>query len=277
MEDILEAISNEICKKVREKIDIKTIFKAQKPQKASALIQEGINVLEKWHREFNQTKQEIENQSTIRRWEFTRMKEIFAKPKHMKYILEDLNTACIVLKEFYAILGKDLKAVTGSSDQIEQVLDRVKEQVRKLENFPHDVFNQAYYDEWKATFSGFDTAIINIEQETVQLISHTFNKKLNSSEGAFNLLAKFKNVQTRPKILAEFSNKYDNVLGRYNDELKEMEDLYKTLKVNPPIPKNMPPDSGSIAWSRSIITRIKTPIDKFKQKPEILSKNQPGI
>ena len=33
----------------------------------------------------------------------------------------------------------------------------------------------------------------------------------------------------------------------------------------------MPEKSGSIVWARSIITRIKGPIDKFKQKPDILT------
>jgi Dynein heavy chain, N-terminal region 1 len=39
----------------------------------------------------------------------------------------------------------------------------------------------------------------------------------------------------------------------------------------------MPPKSGSIAWARSIITRIKTPIDKFKTRAEILTKYPEGI
>jgi dynein heavy chain len=39
----------------------------------------------------------------------------------------------------------------------------------------------------------------------------------------------------------------------------------------------MPPNSGSIAWARSIITRIKTPIDKFKTKPDILTKYEEGV
>jgi len=49
-----------------------------------------------------------------------------------------------------------------------------------------------------------------------------------------------------------------------------MDKLFRDNETNPPIPKNMPPKSGSIAWARSIITRIKNPIDKFKTKPEIL-------
>jgi hypothetical protein len=37
----------------------------------------------------------------------------------MKLILENFNTSCIVLQEFFAILGNDLKAVTGSSESID--------------------------------------------------------------------------------------------------------------------------------------------------------------
>jgi len=56
-----------------------------------------------------------------------------------------------------------------------------------------------------------------------------------------------------------------------------MEALFKDNQAKPPIPKNMPPKSGSIAWARSIITRIKTPIDKFKTRAEILTKYEEGI
>lgn len=47
MEDLLEAISNEICDKVRAKIDIRRIFRL-KPELAINTINEGINVLDKW-------------------------------------------------------------------------------------------------------------------------------------------------------------------------------------------------------------------------------------
>ena len=184
---------------------------------------------------------------------------------------------CIVLQEFFAILGNDLKAVTGSSESIDQVTDRVKEQVRKLETFQNDVFNPEYYTEWKTTFQTFQSQIDLIEVDTVALINNTFKTKLNSSEGAFELLSKFKNVKTRQKIEDELSGKFKNVLERYQQELISMETLFKENQHKPPIPKNMPPNSGSIAWARSIITRIKTPIDKFKTKPDILTKYEEGV
>jgi dynein heavy chain len=153
----------------------------------------------------------------------------------------------------------------------------VKEQVRKLETFSNDVYNSEYFSEWQTTYKAFQSAVETIEVDTTQLINQTFKEKLNSSEGAFELLSKFKNVKTRQRIEDELSGKYKNVLERYQQELNSMEQLFKENQHKPPIPKNMPPSSGSIAWARSIITRIKTPIDKFKLKHEILTKYEEGI
>jgi len=190
----------------------------------------------------------------------------------MGKILNNLENCCVVIQEFYAILGKDLKTVVGSSETIDSVTNRVKEQVSKLENFEHDVYSDEYVNLWEAAYSQFQETVVNLETETASIIDHTFTSRLSSSEGAFDLLAKFKNVKTRKKIENCFQDKYSFVMKRYNLELDGMEKLFEMNKKCPPIPKNMPPTSGSICWARSIITRIKSPIDKFKTKPEILTK-----
>jgi hypothetical protein len=86
---------------------------------AIAEIDKAIAVLEKWYNEFNKTKMDIEGESTIARWDFQRMKDIFLTPKHMVNICKDLKEVCIICKDFKAILNTDLKAVTGSSDLID--------------------------------------------------------------------------------------------------------------------------------------------------------------
>jgi dynein heavy chain len=96
MEDLLDSISNEICDKVRAQIDIKRIFKI-KPETAISIIDQGVKVLDSWHSLFFKTKSEIERDNSVKRWEFTKTKEIFQKPRYMKEILEDLKKACIML------------------------------------------------------------------------------------------------------------------------------------------------------------------------------------
>mmetsp|Transcript_39363 Transcript_39363/g.37831 ORF Transcript_39363/g.37831 Transcript_39363/m.37831 type:complete len:84 (+) Transcript_39363:734-985(+) len=80
------------------------------------------------------------------------------------------------------------------------VKDKVNECVGQLEQFPNDVFNQDYEESWKLKFEGFNHSIAQIEDDTINMINSTFKEKLTSSEGAFDLLNKFKNIQTRKKI-----------------------------------------------------------------------------
>jgi len=73
-------------------------------------------VLKKWKKEFDDTKRAIEEEQTVRRWDFQSTKDIFNPPIYMTTVLTDLEQACVIIQEFYAILGPDLKAVTGSSE-----------------------------------------------------------------------------------------------------------------------------------------------------------------
>jgi hypothetical protein len=50
-----------------------------------------------------------------------------------------------------------------------------------------------------------------------------------------------------------------------------MRDLFEKNKAKPPISKNMPEKAGCIAWARSLMGRIKAPIDKFKLKSDKLN------
>ena len=79
------------------------------------------------------------------------------------------------------------------------------------------------------------------------------------------------NVKTREKIKEMLDLKYEDVLKKYQLELDEMRDLFEKNRANPPISKNMPFEAGRIAWARSIMGRIKAPIEKFKTKSDKLN------
>lgn len=88
-EKILRAISNEICQKVRDKIDLRNLFTKNQYDLNPAMetIEAGIQVLQKWLDEFIRTKTDIEQQNTIIRWEFTNPKLFQDQAKHMIKVL----------------------------------------------------------------------------------------------------------------------------------------------------------------------------------------------
>lgn len=161
--------------------------------------------------------------------------------------------------------------MTGSRTGIDSVREKVSEHVNKLASFHSDIFMPENIEDWKTSFTNFNTGVDTSEEETIALINATFDDNLNSAAGAFDLLDNFNDVDTRPKIREQFDSKYSSVLDQYRIELINMDKLFEENKDCPPIPKNMPPNSGAIVWARSIITRVKQPIDKFKTKPAILT------
>ena len=54
-------------------------------------------MLEKWNKEFLNTKREIEAQMTVKRWDFQSTKDIFNTPKYMIKILENLAEAHVII------------------------------------------------------------------------------------------------------------------------------------------------------------------------------------
>lgn len=42
----------------------------KRPEEALKLIRQGIEVLQKWRKEFLNTKKEIEDQQTVKKWDF---------------------------------------------------------------------------------------------------------------------------------------------------------------------------------------------------------------
>jgi dynein heavy chain len=96
-------------------------------------------------------------------------------------------------------VGPDLKAVTGDADSIDEQKNKIVTEVAKLESFVYDVFAPEHLDEWRELYKAFEDAMRQSDGSCVHLIDSSFNK-LKSSEGAFDLLNKFKNIKTRKAI-----------------------------------------------------------------------------
>lgn len=169
---------------------------------------------------------EIEAEATVKRWDFTKTKEIFIKPRHMKSILEDMRQVCTTLKEFYSLLGPDLKAVTGDAESIDEQKNKIVTEVAKLESFVYDVFAPEHHEEWRELYKAFEDAMRQSDGSCAHLIESSFNK-LKSSEGAFDLLNKFKNIKTRKAIEDQLSTKYIDVLNGYRNEVAQMDQLFQ--------------------------------------------------
>lgn len=113
-------------------------------------------MLERLEKQYMKTRGELEKEGNgVKRWDYSPA-ILFAKPRYMKNILDDIFKACKYLQEFFTILGNDLKAITGSGQAIDHVKEEVIDYISKLEGFHYDVFNEEYSDPWKTQFEAFE-------------------------------------------------------------------------------------------------------------------------
>lgn len=265
---LLCLIAKDIADKVAKEINIRTIFR-RPPDEVSRTILKGRRVLELWHDQYMAMREKIEQSGTDHRWEFNRA-ALFDQTIYMSKICVHLEEVAEALDQFDKFLGPELKKVTGDPEGIERVLARVRELIKPLEVLPYNVFDKSYANSWDQQMQDFHTKVEAIEEEAKQFIDTRF-KKLRSSEGAFDLLQNFKNIESRETIQKQMLAKFTDILIQYQHEVHTVRDIFQAGVNDPPISKNQPPVAGAIAWMRSLYHRMKKPVLRFQEMENLLS------
>ncbi|KAL8020331.1 putative AAA+ ATPase domain, dynein heavy chain region D6 P-loop domain-containing protein [Plasmopara halstedii] len=267
MVPLMERIAHEIVDKVAVEINIHTILR-QSPEKALRVIEEAKIVLESWHRTYQNVRERIEASGTDHRWEFDR-KRLFEQTDYMAKICENLQEVATVLHQFHQFLGPELKAVTGDSQGIDDVMIRVENLILPFENVLYKIFDRGYKTSWDLVMTQFQDQVTEIEHMTQQFIDSSF-RKLRSAEGAFDLLQNFQNIQSRESINKQMMEKYTDILTQYSKEVEMLGDQFHRYKESPPVYKDHPPVAGAISWSRALYLRAKKPILRFRTMNDLL-------
>ncbi|KAJ7570946.1 hypothetical protein O6H91_01G141400 [Diphasiastrum complanatum] len=180
MASLMERIACQIVEKVRGEINLKIIFNIP-ANDASFKINTAKSVLEAWSKVYLEVREHIEVVGRDPRWEFDRIR-LFEQTGYMACICTDLLHILEVYYDFHNFLGPELKAVTGDSQGIDSVVQKVAAMVEPLEKLPFDIFDKSYALQWSATVSNFNTEKDIIEHLTKAFIDTSF-KKLRSAEG----------------------------------------------------------------------------------------------
>eukprot|EP00953_Heterococcus_sp_UTEX-ZZ885_P014982 8453-Heterococcus_DN1.PRE.4 len=106
---------------VESVINTRTILQ-KTPEVARAMITGARQLLESWHTTYMEVRSRIEDSGTDHRWEFDR-KRLFEQTNYMARVCGDLLEVAVVLDQFHKFLGPELKAVTGESAGIDDIME----------------------------------------------------------------------------------------------------------------------------------------------------------
>ena len=132
-----------------------------------------------------------------------------------------------------------------------------------------DPRNQKFKDD----YANFQTQCSNEDAKIRKIISDAF-KVTKTVHLELELHENLKQTVTRSEGQAELEIWFRHCLQRYNEDLDNVAQWFKAQSENPPIPKNMPPIGGRIAWVRQLITRLTGPMDIFKKYDSVINNDK---
>ncbi|CAF1059416.1 unnamed protein product [Adineta steineri] len=270
---LMEKIANEIINRVRQTIDIKTLFSLYTLNEVRDICYQAKQLLLQWKFEYQNIRTKLENDKRgFLTWNFD-YRILFDKTDYMSQICDDLIQMSSNLNEFYDIFDSRMKAVTGEEQLVDRVLEHVKDLKKSFLSCHFDIFNRENIQQWHSFIDEFKHHSSIIEQEAKIFIRTSFTQ-LRSAETALDMLMKFQKIDTTYVLAHEIIRQFTAILLQYCKEIDGIYDLFIKYKNNPPICKGFPPISGAIQWARFLFTRIKLPMVKFRTIDQLLQSEQ---
>jgi dynein heavy chain len=123
--------------------------------------------------------------------------------------------------------------------------------------------------EFDAEYEDFRSQIDALLGQLQSFVDTQFENN-SSTTRLLVLLDKFERIKMPRNSRLDLADKYSLVLHKYGKDLEACRVIYMQQKLDPPIPRNMPPTAGKIAWSRQLFRKIEEPMKIFKSKHELL-------
>lgn len=278
MAPLMENIAETITKRVKSEVKLSSIL-VMDAVRSTQLISEAKEVLEQWSENYYQMRKRIEESGSDHRWEFDR-KALFSRTDRMAEVCSNFLEIIGSIDRFRKFLGPELKAVTGDSAGIDEILKLVENLIVSL-RIPYEeyIFEKQYEDQWEGDMAKFRGNVTEINSRTETFIKESF-KKLRSAEGAFELIQSFHNIDTgggggqvsseQNSLKRLISDRYKDILEQYVRELDTVMTIFSANRERPPIYKNFPPLAGAVSWARDLYHRAKRPILRFKKHGGLL-------
>ncbi|KAI8831563.1 hypothetical protein BC829DRAFT_494479 [Chytridium lagenaria] len=149
---------------------------------------------------------------------------------------------------------------------MDSLIKRFSNIMMQMQRKPYDILDHRKM-EYDSDYSTFKKQISDLEANLQQFIDLSF-EHITSTEMSLNLLHKFSQIKD---MQLDLESKYHAVFVHYTrKDLEGVRKLYQKYKDAPPIPRNTPPVSGAIAWSRQLYRRIENPMKQFKSNTSVL-------
>ena len=166
------------------------------------------------------------------------------------------------IRQFESLASHKLEGMESLIADFRRIIADFRSKRHPLLAYQNNKFDRDYVE--------FNVKISDLESALQQFINQSF-ENITSISNSLNLLRKFQQILQRDNLKSDLDDKFNIIFQNYGLELEQVQHLYEKHKHNPPFPRNLPPVSGNVTWSRHLLKRIEDPMKKFESNQTVLS------
>jgi dynein heavy chain len=150
----------------------------------------------------------------------------------------------------------------GLTDDLFEIYQDFRAAVDHLQGVKYDIMDITA-SEFDANFFSFRCEVKALERRVSTVLAAAFDD-CSAISLQFKLLESFEGLLERPLVKENLETQQNSLLRGYIRDLTVVQEIFHTHKNDPRVDSNMPPISGALTWCRSLLDRIKEPIDQVR-------------
>ncbi|XP_067093621.1 dynein axonemal heavy chain 5 [Osmerus mordax] len=231
----------------------------EQPQElVSQKLRAAIQLNQEYQRYFHKTKEELEQSSSERHFDFSEM-YIFGKfdtfQRRLYKILEMFDT----INTYDTLQDSKMEGLETLATRFQSIVLTMKKK--------HYSFLDQRRTDFDLDYEEFCKNTTELHNQLKTFMDNTFDK-IHSTERALNVLKKFERLDI-PDLGVE--ERYQSILQNYGRDIEMVSRIYTRQKTDPPMGRDLPPVAGRILWARQLYRRIQGPMELFQQHPGALA------
>jgi dynein heavy chain len=228
---------------------------AYPPDELIPVFQSCIDLNKAYQKQYDFTKERLMNMPKGKQFEFS-PNQIFGRfdlfCRRIGKLIELFGT----IQQFRTLGMHKLENINPIIESFQKHVTSFRRMNHRLLDFTQNKFDR--------DFVAFNVNVSIVESELQAYIHNNFERVMSIAD-SLKLLRKFKSILHRENLAGSLNAKYQLLFQNYGREIHKIERHYQEFKPNPPICRNLPTVSGSIAWSRHLFNRISVPMEQFPQ------------
>lgn len=208
---------------------------------------------------YTQVKYELQANPFGKQFDFSEA-AIFGKFDMFCQRAQKLIDVFVTIEQYSGINASNIEGIAPLIKKFDSIVHQIKKKRYDFLDHRQEEFEEDYLE--------FNCGIMELEDQIIEFVNSSF-VSISSTAYSFELLRQLRGFINQTNLKGLLDEKYSFIFSHYGRDLERIKKQYEKQKEDPPLPRNMPPVAGRIAWARQLMREIERPMTAFRESPDI--------